>query len=180
MAPALDRFVVTTSGLGVKKQDRPSIVRELGDGIVRALLHQRESTILPMIQAVLDRLLRRQFTLADVSTIISIAAEYCGEAFIQKTLARLVESQTGIPVQPASRINYVIHEGPEKMYKRGVPTDQADVNKVDVVYLIQNQLEKPISALLELNVDILMRSRQMIANAIRTSTVNAASLNRLA
>ena len=180
MAPALDKYVITVSGLSIKKQDTALIVRDLGDKIVHALLHQQESTILPLIKAVLDRLLCRDFTLADVSTSISIAESYSGDNYVQVTLSKLVEGQTGVPVQPGSRINYVIHGGQEKMYQRGVPLDMADLAKVDIVYLIQNQLEKPISALLEFNVDILMRSRQMIANAIRTATVNAAGLNRLA
>jgi len=179
MAPALDKYVITVSGLSIKKQDTALIVRDLGDKIVHALLKQQEATILPLIKAVLDRLLRRDFILSEASTSISIAEEYSGENYVQKTLARLVEGQTGIPVQPGSRINYVIHGGQEKMYKRGVPTDMADLAKVDIVYLIRNQLEKPIHALLEFNPSILIQSRQMIANAIRTATVNAASLNRL-
>ena len=179
MAPALDKYVITVSGLSIKKQDTALIVRDLGDKIVHALLKQQEATILPLIKAVLDRLLRRDFILSEASTSISIAEMYSGDNYVQVTLSKLVEAQTGIPVQPGSRINYVIHGGQEKMYQRGVPLQQADVNKVDVVYLIQNQLEKPIHALLEFNPNILMQSRQMIANAIRTAIVNADNINRL-
>jgi len=179
IAPKLDKFVITTSGLAIRKQDRPLIVRELGDKIVNALLFQKEGTIIPLIKETLERLVNRKFSLAEVSTSISIADEYAGDNYIQVTLAKLVEAYTGVPVTTGSRISYVIHEGHGKLYERGVPLEQADLARVDVVYLIANLLERSILVLLEFNPGILMQCRQIIAKAIRTASTNADGMQRL-
>lgn len=145
------------SGLPHCKRDRCRLVSDLGTKLVRFVLYKHPvAEIRQAVQSTVERLLGGGVPLEELVITCSMKAmhEYKNQNILQIHTAKKQSALTGVPVFPGTRIAYVVRSPlreNEPYAVRGEPLVAMEKHpeyKIDYVYYLESQLQKPISMLL--------------------------------
>jgi DNA polymerase elongation subunit (family B) len=140
-------------GMAAKKRDWCLYTRKCLKQVTEHILLQQEHKIVPFLEQKLSDLVHGNFKLEDIR--ISKKAKslnaYKSRRQIHVNLVERMTKRYRWPVRPGSRIFYVVTRGKTKLYRRGEePNIVREKNmKIDILFYLQNQLEKPMRTLLK-------------------------------
>jgi DNA polymerase elongation subunit (family B) len=155
---------LVVKGVAYKKRDRCPWIRRIGKQVLNHLLHREDSKVMPYIRKELQLAVDGQLDMKEltISCLIKPESEYKSENLIQRHVAAKIEERSGRPVDPNTRISYVVTSGTQKLYKRGDDPRYVKKKDIDYIYYLDRQLEKPIAQLLMHHCDLMDQFQKLI------------------
>lgn len=152
---------IDVKGLQLVRRDNCPLVKDVSNAILDKIMHDRSPDLaLAEARACVLRVLRHEEPLEKFVVSKALRSDYKNTAQPHLYVARKILKRTGMTVPSGARVPYVFVQDPKNpdglLAERAEDPDyvrEHEELKIDVLYYIQNQLESPITALLELLVD---------------------------
>lgn len=151
---------IDVKGLQLVRRDNCPLVKDVSNAILDKIMHQRSADLaVAEARASVLRVLRHEEPLDKFVVSKALRSDYKNTAQPHLHVARKIQQRTGQPVPSGARVPFVFVADPANpdglLATRAEDPEYVRAHdlKLDVLYYIQNQLESPITALLELLVD---------------------------
>lgn len=181
-----NKIKTSVKGLTFKKRDRCIWVRNIGHQVLKFILQQTTSKIIPFIETQVQALLDDAVPYSDLTITCWIKAEgnykNASQNLIQLHTAKKLAGRLGVQKLCNIRLGYVITEGSGPLYARGEEARFAEAHnmRLDLQYYIEKQLGTSISNLLTHHSTILNMFQKFIHEAkLRGCFVRTRSLVRV-